>query len=85
MEFPSSYLAVRLPLGKYLSITVAIWGAVLMCHGAVENWAGLMAARFFLGFTEAAVAPGFALIIGMFYTRNEQPSRYDSLPPSIFR
>ncbi|OAL18704.1 hypothetical protein AYO22_10397 [Fonsecaea multimorphosa] len=34
-----------------------------------------MAARFFLGVAEAAVAPGFALIISMFYTRKEQPLR----------
>jgi MFS family permease len=74
-SWPSSYLAVRLPLGKYLGVTVIIWGAVLMCHGATYNYVGLMVARFFLGVTEAAVAPGFSLITGMFYKRREQPSR----------
>lgn len=34
-----------------------------------------MAARFFLGVGEASIAPGFALITGMFYKREEQPSR----------
>ena len=47
-----------------------------MCHGATNNYAGLMVARFFLGVTEAAVAPGFSLLTGMFYKRSEQPSRY---------
>jgi MFS family permease len=46
-----------------------------MCHGATNNFAGLMVARFLLGIGEAAVAPGFGLITSMFYTRKEQPLR----------
>lgn len=74
-SWPSSYLIVRLPLGKYLAIAVFIWGGVLMCHAACTNFGGLMAARFFLGVGEASLAPGFALITGMFYKREEQPAR----------
>lgn len=37
-----------------------------------------MAQRFFLGVAEAAVAPGFSLITGMFYQRREQPIRQAS-------
>lgn len=46
-----------------------------MCNGASTNFAGLMAARFFLGVGEASIAPGFSLITGMFYQREEQPAR----------
>lgn len=46
-----------------------------MCHAVTHNFAGLLTVRFFLGATEAAVAPGFSLITGMFYKREEQPSR----------
>jgi Major Facilitator Superfamily. len=46
-----------------------------MCHAACTNFGGLMAARFFLGVGEASIAPGFAMITGMFYTREEQPAR----------
>ncbi|KAJ5674310.1 uncharacterized protein N7477_004244 [Penicillium maclennaniae] len=74
-SWPSSYLIVRLPLGKYLSLAVFIWGGVLMCHAACTNFGGLMAARFFLGVGEASIAPGFAIITGMFYKREEQPAR----------
>ncbi|CAG8147876.1 unnamed protein product [Penicillium salamii] len=94
-SWPSSYLVVRLPLGKYLGVAACVWGACLMVHAACINWGGLMAARFFLGVggtisqgtqcdyrklisfhrTEASIAPGFALITGMFYTREEQPAR----------
>ncbi|CAI7645495.1 unnamed protein product [Penicillium pancosmium] len=72
---PTSYLIIRLPLGKYLAVSVFLWGGILMCHAACQNYAGLVTARFFLGVGEAAVAPGFGLITGMFYKREEQPAR----------
>ncbi|EXJ79543.1 hypothetical protein A1O3_07822 [Capronia epimyces CBS 606.96] len=74
-SWPSSYLIVYFPTGKYLSVMVLLWGIILMCHAACQNFAGLVTARFFLGVGEAALAPGFALITGMFYTRKEQPIR----------
>ena len=52
-----------------------LWGGILMCHAACQNYGGLVTARFFLGVGEAAVAPGFGLITGMFYKREEQPAR----------
>ncbi|KAJ6031975.1 hypothetical protein N7540_002707 [Penicillium herquei] len=74
-SWPTSYLIVRLPLGKYLAVSVFVWGGILMCHAACQNYAGLVTCRFFLGVGEAAVAPGFGLITGMFYKREEQPAR----------
>ncbi|KAJ5163906.1 uncharacterized protein N7500_005736 [Penicillium coprophilum] len=74
-SWPSSYIVVRLPIGKYISVSVFLWGGALMCHAACSNWSGLMAARFFLGVGEAAIAPGFTLLTGMFYKREEQPLR----------
>src|ERR1700761_8380624 len=53
-----------------------LWGLVLMCHSASQNFAGLMVTRFLLGLTEASVAPGFSLMMGMFYKRSEQPFRH---------
>lgn len=66
---------MRLPLGKYLGAAVFVWGGVLMCHAACTSFSTLMAARFFLGVGEASIAPGFAMITGMFYKREEQPAR----------
>ncbi|KAL6230292.1 hypothetical protein BDW75DRAFT_248780 [Aspergillus navahoensis] len=74
-SWPSSYLMVRLPLGKYITASVLVWGGTLMCHAAAKNFGGLMTARFFLGVGEASIAPGFALITGMLYKREEQPAR----------
>ncbi|KAJ5936049.1 hypothetical protein N7454_005347 [Penicillium verhagenii] len=73
--WPSSWLVVRLPLGKYIAGTVFVWGAILMCHGACNSFGTFMTVRFLLGAAEAAVAPGFALIVAMFYRRDEQPLR----------
>ncbi|KAJ5960749.1 uncharacterized protein N7479_007899 [Penicillium vulpinum] len=74
-SWPTSYIVVRLPIGKYIAVSVFLWGGALMCHAACSNWSGLMAARFFLGVGEAAIAPGFTLLTGMFYKREEQPLR----------
>tara|TARA_R110002060_G_scaffold17498_4_gene24311 strand:+ start:520 stop:840 length:321 start_codon:yes stop_codon:yes gene_type:complete len=51
------------------------WAVILMLHAACANGASLMAVRFFLGIGEATVVPAFAILIGMFYKREEQPFR----------
>jgi ACS family allantoate permease-like MFS transporter len=52
-----------------------MWGLVLSCFAAVENYAGAIAIRFFLGVFESAVTPGFALFTSQWYTKKEQGSR----------
>ena len=52
-----------------------MWGVVLACFAAVENYAGAVAIRFFLGIFESAVTPGFALFTSQWYTKKEQGSR----------
>ncbi|KAL3484945.1 major facilitator superfamily domain-containing protein [Aspergillus germanicus] len=74
--FPTSWLIIRFPLGKYLASVVVIWGVVLACHAACTGFAGLMVTRFILGMLEASIAPGFSYITGMFYKRDEQPLRH---------
>lgn len=48
---------------------------MLACFAAVENYAGAIAIRFFLGVFESAVTPGFALFTSQWYTKKEQGSR----------
>jgi MFS family permease len=73
--YPTSILIVKFPIGKYVSVTVVVWAIVLMLHAATHNFYGLMVARFFLGVSEATVVPAFALLVGTFYKREEQPLR----------
>ncbi|KAF5008114.1 hypothetical protein FDECE_5598 [Fusarium decemcellulare] len=75
-SYPASFLMVRLPLGKYLAGTSLVWAIVLVCHAAVQDFKGLLIARFFLGVAEASISPGFSLITGMWYKREEQPLRH---------
>lgn len=52
-----------------------LWGAVLMCHAACHNFAGLVVIRILLGSFEAFCNPGMMIVIGMYYKRDEQPFR----------
>lgn len=61
-EYPASQLLQRLPLGKYSAICVVLWGLVLSCFAAVDNFGGAVAIRLLLGICEASVTPGFALL-----------------------
>lgn len=36
-----------------MSRIMITWGAISMCQGAVQNYSGILATRFFLGLAEA--------------------------------
>ncbi|KAF1361888.1 MFS general substrate transporter [Lizonia empirigonia] len=74
-EYPTTRLLQLLPLGKYSAFNIIMWGLVLSCFAAVENYAGAIAIRFFLGVFESSVTPGFALFTSQWYTKKEQGSR----------
>ena len=67
-EYPTNRLLQRLPLAKYSSFCIIMWGLVLSCFAAVTNYQGAIAIRFFLGVFESAVSPGFA-----FFTSQVSP------------
>lgn len=59
MQVPSNLFLNK--TGKpalYLPTCMIIWGILSGLTGAVQNFAGLAACRFFLGFIEAAYFPG---------------------------
>ncbi|KAF2160321.1 hypothetical protein M409DRAFT_70496 [Zasmidium cellare ATCC 36951] len=72
---PATYLAQRLPIGKFVGCSIAIWGIVTISTAGVNSYAGLMVNRFFLGICECTPAPAFSLICSMWYRRDEQPLR----------
>ncbi|GLA93902.1 hypothetical protein AtubIFM57143_000754 [Aspergillus tubingensis] len=51
-EYPAAIMLSRFPITIYVGVTIVIWGGVNMCLAAVQNFAGLAAVRFFLGFSE---------------------------------
>ncbi|KAJ4373757.1 hypothetical protein N0V83_002496 [Neocucurbitaria cava] len=74
-EWPASYLAQRFPTGTVISSFIIIWGSILMLTAACKDFPGFAACRFFLGSFEAVITPAFMMIIGMWYSREEQPAR----------
>ncbi|KOS17138.1 putative transporter [Escovopsis weberi] len=70
-----AYGLVKFPVGKFCSVMVLCWGAVLCAMTAAHDFGGLMASRLLLGTFEASVAPSFIAIVQMWYRRREQTLR----------
>lgn len=54
---------------------MVIWGLVTTFQGFVHNYAGLLAARFFLGAAEGAILPCCMTYLSSFYTRTRLGKR----------
>ncbi|KAE8391497.1 MFS general substrate transporter [Aspergillus alliaceus] len=72
VEYPTNWTIQRVPIAKYLGISIILWGAVLAIHAACHNFAGLIAVRTLLGIFEAVCQPAFVVLSGMWYKREEQ-------------
>lgn len=73
--WPHNRLMQRLPIARYLSGVIIVWGVVLCLNAACTTFASLMVARFMLGALEGAVTAGFVLITARWYQRDEQATR----------
>lgn len=58
-----------------MCVVQIIWGGILIATGFANNFASLIALRVLLGALEAPIVPGNLLVLGMWYTRREQPLR----------
>ncbi len=63
-----AYSLVKFPLGKFISIMVLCWGAVLCGMTAAHDFGGLMAARLLLGAFEASVGRPKQAILSYLFT-----------------
>ncbi|KAH6665077.1 putative allantoate permease [Halenospora varia] len=72
---PSGSLLQKLPVAKTMACVQVIWGLVLLGTGWAKNFETLIALRVLLGVLEAPIVPGNLLIVGMWYSRREQPIR----------
>ncbi|OAX81537.1 hypothetical protein ACJ72_04116 [Emergomyces africanus] len=55
----------------FIPTIMVLWGICMTCMGLVHNFAGLMAARWFLGVTEAGLFPGVGYFLSCWYRRCE--------------
>ncbi|BGO89228.1 hypothetical protein NBRC10512_005939 [Rhodotorula toruloides] len=74
-EFVCLYLLHKLPIRSFVAVSIVVWAIVVACQAATKNFTDMMIVRFFLGFTEGAVAPAFVLMTSFFYRKREQPIR----------
>ena len=66
----------KIPVAKWLSFNVILWGIATACTAATHKYHTLLVARIFLGMFEAAIAPSLMLINSQWYTKSEQAPRY---------
>ncbi|KAJ5091202.1 hypothetical protein NUU61_006072 [Penicillium alfredii] len=74
-EYPWNIVAQKTRLAKVVSGNVVAWGAMLMITAACSSFTGMAICRFLLGVFEAPITPCFMMIVGMWYTRAQQPFR----------
>jgi MFS family permease len=67
-----NYIIQRVPIAKWLSGNIILWGVTLALQAAMKNFEGLIALRAFLGVFEAVSQPAFTLLSSIWYTREEQ-------------
>ncbi|KAL8731511.1 MAG: hypothetical protein Q9166_003357 [cf. Caloplaca sp. 2 TL-2023] len=67
----TNVLLKRLRPSIFIPIIMLLWGICMTTMGLVHNFQGLMAARFFLGLTEAGLFPGINYYLSCWYRRDE--------------
>lgn len=71
-QIPSNIIINRISWPSwYIAGAMFIWGLISTVTGVVQNFAGMVMIRFFLGFVEAVFLPGALLILSKWYTRKE--------------
>lgn len=74
-EIPCNIVLKRTTPRFWLPTLTLVWGIVATLLGVVQNYAGYLSSRFFLGVSEAGLFPGVVFYLSMWYKRNEQHFR----------
>ncbi|RPD67314.1 MFS general substrate transporter [Lentinus tigrinus ALCF2SS1-7] len=75
VELPSNLVLKKFKPSRWLPFLVTIWGTVTTLSGLVQNFSGLLAIRFFLGFCEGGLLPGIMLYLSTLYKPHELQQR----------
>ncbi|KAM0712443.1 hypothetical protein Q7P37_011539 [Cladosporium fusiforme] len=76
MQVPSNIFINKISRPSlYISAVMLVWGAISTLSGVTQNFGGMVAIRFCLGFVEAAFLPGALMILSKWYTRSELTKR----------
>ncbi|KEF52265.1 uncharacterized protein A1O9_11505 [Exophiala aquamarina CBS 119918] len=75
IELPSNY-ALKIIGPRWLLPGLCVcWGIVTTFESLIQNYAGLIACRFFIGLCEGGVFPGYVVVLSEFYRRHEIQKR----------
>ncbi|KAF2963048.1 hypothetical protein GQX73_g10526 [Xylaria multiplex] len=74
-EIPCNIILKRTSPRIWLPTLTIAWGVVATLMGIVQNEAGFLAARFFLGVAESGLFPGVTYYFSMWYKRRERQYR----------
>lgn len=74
VEYPENWILQRIPIGKWLSINILLWGICISLIAAMDSFAGLITLRALMGAFEAACQPTFVILSATWYRREEQAS-----------
>lgn len=69
-----NWILQRVPIAKWLSLNIFLWGICISLIAAVPNFTGLVILRAFMGVFEAVCQPTFVLLSATWYKREEQSS-----------
>lgn len=78
------YILIELPSNAVLKLIgprwllpglCVCWGVVTTLESLIQNYAGFIACRFFIGLCEGGVFPGYVVILAEFYRRHEIQKR----------
>ncbi|KAJ4226413.1 hypothetical protein NW759_005000 [Fusarium solani] len=73
--YPCSLLAQRFRPRRVCSTLNIIWAMIVLTTPACKSYSGILANRFFLGLVESGISPILMLVIGLWYTHEEQQLR----------
>lgn len=65
----------KLPIGRYFGIMIILWGITAICTVVTKGFATLAVNRVFLGVFETCMSPILTILVGQYWTRQEQPLR----------
>ena len=72
---PSNLVMKKFSGKRYFPIIMCLFGTIVACISTVQNAAGLLAARFFLGVPESGVVPACIMYFSFWYKPSERAWR----------
>jgi MFS family permease len=76
LQIPGGHLAEHWSAKKFVGIMILVWGCLAVAMGFVQNFAELLAVRFFLGVAEAGIWPAILVLISHWFPAAERARAY---------